>query len=234
MRPGSGPWGLVVGIVLGFVIGSASIATATFGYKGWQRFGGEFQLGYLAGFFDMANLARNLDPGGFVDENYPVWPNVRLREWQQTVDGLYQDPKNQEYGMYAMLRIAAAEMKKKHGPGQTTIERLAPRFRQQIDRAKKAEAAARAGSGDSKPAAPAVTGAPPKPASAAPPSPWGRKKRRCPCPDEPKDSASLQQPGDKGAAPAAEPAKAETPAQPSGGPAAPTPGQAQGVPHSKP
>lgn len=213
-------------MVLGFAIGSASMATAAFSYKGWQRFSGDFRLGYLAGFFDMANLARNLDPGGFIDENYPVWPNVKLYQWREMVSKLYEDPENREYGMYAMMRLAGEEMKKKYGPAPTAVERLTPRFKEQVERARKAQEAKRAGSGDSKTGAPVVVPAPQSKTPATPrPSVWGHKKRRCPCPDEPKAAASGAKPGENGAtAPASEPGKS----------APSSPGNAAGASPSKP
>lgn len=177
MRLKGGPWGLIVGIILGFSVGSASVATAMFGYKGWQRFGGDFQLGYLAGFFDMANLARNLEPGGYVDEHFPVWPEVKVLEWRTVIDELYKNPANQEYGMYAIVQLAAKELAKVHGPAPTAIERLAPKLKEQLERARDPKQQAQ------RPATAAPADKKPTVSSGASKAhdPWTRKYRWCRC-----------------------------------------------------
>jgi len=215
MRLKNGPWGFGAGIVLGLMIGSASLSVAAFGYKGWQRFGRDFQLGYLTGFFDMANLARNLDPDGYVDENFPLWPKARLTDWHNAVNELYMDPENREYGMYAILRLAAEELKKKYGPAPSAAKRLQPAFTEQIQRARKAEQEAlskdmaQKAQNSQEPAA-AASAVPKKvPDPSVGPS-WDHRKRRCPCPDGAKDSTN-QHPAAEDSAPAlssTEPAKA--------------------------
>ncbi len=220
MRLKSGPWGLAAGIVLGFVIGSTSVAVAAFGYKGWQRFGRDFQVGYLAGFFDMANLARNITPGGFIDERYPLWPKATLADWHDAVNEVYENPDNQGYGMYEIVQLAAVELKKKYGPAPTAVERLAPILNEQLKRARqgvnaakaKAESQMPAVTGTSAATGAAVAAAPPKLPAEPPASPWAHKKRRCcACPDAAKDSAGEEKAGADSAAVAAkrEPAKAD-------------------------
>ncbi len=207
MRFKSGPWGFGAGILLGFVIGSTSLAMATFGYKGWQRFSRDFQVGYLTGFLDMANLARNLDPDGFIEEKYPTWPKATLADWHNAVNKLYQDPENQQYGMYAMMRLAGAELEKKYGPPPSAAERLTPAFKQQIEKARKVELAARAKAGDkpapaaAPPAAPPAAAAPERESGSGVSGPrWHHKRRRCPCPDEEKDTASQEKAAENAAA----------------------------------
>jgi len=217
MRLKGGPWGIVVGIVLGFSIGSVSVATAMLGYKGWQRFSDDFKVGYLTGFFDMSNLARNLDPDGYIDEHFPLWPNVKVREWRELIDELYRKPENQQYGMFGMVQLAGQELKKKHGAPPKVAERLAPALQEQVERARKAEQAAT-------PRKPAVAGAKsqaPKTPAAPRPNPWAHKKKWCRCPEaatESKDAgnSSGEQAGtNKGADQAS---KAGAPVQPATSP----------------
>src|SRR5690349_21595412 len=102
------------GAVLGLALGTAGVSAAAFGYDGWNKFSYDFRVGYVNGFLSMANLARNLDPGGWVDSKYPMVPTAKPAEWAAKVDELYKDPENQHYSMTSILQTAAHELEKKY------------------------------------------------------------------------------------------------------------------------
>jgi hypothetical protein len=186
--------GFAAGVVVGALFGSSAIALAAFGYKGWQKFPYEFKQGYIAGFLDMALLARNLDPGGWVDIKYPFVPKVSPTEWYKTVEEVYKDPENQEYLMTTVMQVASHNLKKKYGQIVTPEERTRARMQMQLDavRHNKEIAAAAAANADSagtpapatppkpvekpavKPPATPEASAPAKPAVAKPPRKWCR------------------------------------------------------------
>jgi hypothetical protein len=107
--------GFISGVVVGALVGSAGMAAAAIGYKGWQAFSGDFRNGYISGFLDMANLARNLQPGGWVDAHYPYLPGVKMLEWRTKTDALYADPENQRFTVESLLQLVGHELGKEHG-----------------------------------------------------------------------------------------------------------------------
>lgn len=108
------------------------MASATFGLTGWSRFSEEFRNGYLNGFLDMANLARNLEPGGWVDERYPSFPKVKPQEWRGAIDKLYQDPANKDYLITSMIQLAARTMKERYGAPTDPSQRARARMLAQL------------------------------------------------------------------------------------------------------
>lgn len=108
--------GFVPGLLLGLLLGSAGVAGAGIYYKGWQRFSNDFKTGYVTGFLDMARLARNLDPDGWVNKKYPDSGKAAFVEWANMLDVLYKKPENQEYSVASLLQLAAAELQKKYPP----------------------------------------------------------------------------------------------------------------------
>jgi hypothetical protein len=125
--------GLVSGVLIGLLLGSAGMAGAAFGYKGWQTFSDEFKTGYVTGFLGMANLARNLDPGGWVDSKYPQFPKVKPLEWVILVDDLYKMPENQGYSINSILQSAAHQLELKYGKPATAEERTKQRMAHQLE-----------------------------------------------------------------------------------------------------
>jgi hypothetical protein len=120
------------GALLGLALGTAGISAASFGYEGWNKFSQDFRSGYVTGFLSMANLARNLDPGGWVDSKYPMVPNAKPIEWAAKVDELYKDPENQHYSMNSILQQAAHELQKKYGKAMSPDKRAIERMQQQL------------------------------------------------------------------------------------------------------
>lgn len=125
--------GFGFGVVVGVMIGSAGLAAAAFGYKGWERFSSDFKVGYINGFLEMANLARNLDPGGYVDIKYPMVPKAKPMHWADEVNRLYADPANQKYSITSIMQLAAHELEKKFGKGPDPHERTRRRMEQQLE-----------------------------------------------------------------------------------------------------
>jgi len=115
--------GFSAGIVIGVLAGSAGMAAAAFGYKGWQAFSEDFKGGYVAGFLDMAKLARNLQPGGWVDDHYPYMPGVKALDWKTKIDELYKDPENQKFTIESILQLAGHDLAKTRGGVVTGEER---------------------------------------------------------------------------------------------------------------
>lgn len=115
---------------------------AAFGYQGWQRFSDDFKGGYVTGFLAMAGLARNLQPGGWVDEKYPEVPNAKPLEWVAVISELYKDPKNQGYSMPSIMMTAARRLEEKHGKALPPYERAKQRMQRQLETARKNRAAA--------------------------------------------------------------------------------------------
>lgn len=184
--------------------------------KGWTRFTEDFRFGYVFGFLDMANIARNLEPGGYVDEHYPLWPQVKPTEWKAVVDELYRNPENQKYSMTGILQLAAVHLEKKHGPAPNVVERIKPQLSALLNAAaeRKAAAAAKAKAegrpdpeaarvaarAEAKAAAAAEAARPATGADDAEASDGksgARKKfcrKRCPCPEEVKPADSTESP----------------------------------------
>jgi hypothetical protein len=207
--------GLFVGLLAGLVLGSSAMVLAAPTGKGWTRFTEDFRFGYVFGFLDMANLARNLEPGGYVDEHYPLWPKVNPMEWKTMVDELYRNPENQKYSMTGILQLAALNLEKKYGPAPSIVERIKPQLAGMLKAAeeRKAEAAAKAkaeGKPDpeaakvaAKAAEKAATKATTEKAAATEEAGTsddnaGRRKKfcnkRCPCPEETKAADSAEAP----------------------------------------
>jgi len=124
--------GFAAGVLVGVVIGSAGIGAAAIGHKGWMRFSEDFRGGYVAGFIEMANLARNLQPGGWVDQRYPYLPQVKWIEWRDTVTQLYVDPENQSYSISSMLQLASHELEKKYGKAGDPQLRVMEKMKTQL------------------------------------------------------------------------------------------------------
>lgn len=183
--------------------------------KGWARFTEDFRFGYVFGFLDMANLARNLDPGGYVDENYPFWPKVKPTEWKTIVDELYRNPENQQNSMTGILHMAAKELEKKYGPAPSVVDRIKPQLAGLLKAAeeRRAEAAAKAKAegkpdpaaarAEAKSAEKSATKATTEKAAATDEAGTsddhtGRRKKfcnkRCPCPEESKPADSAEAP----------------------------------------
>ena len=196
--------GVFVGLLAGLVLGSSAMVLAAPTGKGWARFTEDFRFGYVFGFLDMANVARNLDPGGYVDEKYPLWPQAKPTEWKALVDELYRNPENQKYPLTGILRMAGVTLEKKYGPAPSIVERLKPQLSTLLKAAEKAKAEAAAkgeAEGKADPAgaetkavqkaaakAAARAGASnPEAAAEAAEKAAARKKfcrKRCPCPEE--------------------------------------------------
>src|SRR5689334_2763415 len=124
------------GAILGLVLGTAGISAASLGYTGWSKFSQDFRIGYVTGFLSMANLARNLDPGGWVDSKYPMVA-AKPFEWAAKVDELYKDPENQHYTINSMLQQAAHDLQKKYGKPMPAEQRAFLRMQQQLAAVKK-------------------------------------------------------------------------------------------------
>lgn len=178
MRQAGSVRGFLVGVFVGTLIGSVGMAAASFGYSGWTRFSRDFRGGYIAGFLDMANLARNLQPGGWVDKRYPYLPQVQLPEWEGVVEKLYADPANQKYRISSILQAAATKLVERYGAPADPMDRALIRSQQQLANlsrrltAKAAEDAKAAATATDKGAAPAKDAvAPGKDAAAVKPAP---------------------------------------------------------------
>ena len=115
MRRSGSIRGFSVGVVVGILVASAGMAVAAFGYKGWQRVSEDFRNGYVQGFIEMANLARNLDPGGWVDTKYPYVPKAKFIEWRVRADELYAKPENQKYAIDSLLQLVARDLEGRYG-----------------------------------------------------------------------------------------------------------------------
>ncbi len=122
----------IAGILLGVLIGTAGLAAAAIGYKGWQGFSTDFKSGYIAGYLMMSKLARNLDPGGWVDEHYPYVLKATTAEWKDTIDAVYAKPENQQYSIESVLQIAAKELAEKHGGAVSGEDRQYALLRQRL------------------------------------------------------------------------------------------------------
>lgn len=132
MRYGPSLRGFVVGVLVGSVIGSAGVAGATFGLKGWSRFTEDFRNGYVNGFLDMANLARNLEPGGWVDKRYPYLPAVKPQEWRGVVDKIYTEPANKDYLITSVMQLAGKRLEDRYGKAEDPLLRQKRRSEAQM------------------------------------------------------------------------------------------------------
>lgn len=126
---------------MGTILGSAGVAAATFGLKGWTRFSEDFRNGYVNGFLDMANLARNLEPGGWVDKRYPYLPAVRPQEWRGVIDKLYTEPANKDYLITSMMQLAAKRLEDRYGKAEDPLLRQKRRSDAQMEAVRRKMAA---------------------------------------------------------------------------------------------
>lgn len=137
MRYGPSLRGFVVGVLVGSVIGSVGVAGATFGLKGWSRFSEDFRNGYVNGFLDMANLARNLEPGGWVDKRYPYLPAVKPQEWRGVIDKIYTEPANKDYLITSMMQLAGKRLEDRYGKAEDPLLRQKRRTDAQMEALRK-------------------------------------------------------------------------------------------------
>lgn len=181
MRKQGSARGFCAGVIVGAMIGSAGLAAAALGQQGWAKLSQDFRVGYVTGFLQMANLARNLDPGGYIDIKYPQVPKARPVAWAAEVDRLYKDPENQKYTITSIMQLAASELEKKYGKALDPQERTRRRMEYQLQAlARKREAAGLKPKDPTKQAiAPerTVKPAPPKPKEPAKP----KQKKWCRC-----------------------------------------------------
>ncbi|HEY2773477.1 MAG TPA: hypothetical protein VGK20_05440 [Candidatus Binatia bacterium] len=168
----------VLGTVAGALFGSAAVAAAAFGYAGWQKFTNDFKNGYVTGFLDMANVARNLDAGGWVDEKYPWTPKVKPPEWRGVVDKLYKDPANQVYNVMSILQLAAKTIADRHGGALDPDERMRQRTESVLNELRK-KAIAEGQDPSKVPNIPGHIVVPASPGDAAEEPPHQRKWCRC-------------------------------------------------------
>lgn len=127
----------VAGIVLGILIGSAGVGAASMGYKAWNGLSQDYKIGYVTGFLAMARLARNLQPGGYIDSRYPEINKAKPVEWANVVDELYADPKNRDYTINSIMQSAAHRLEEKYGPPLSPHERTRRRMQQQLQAVRK-------------------------------------------------------------------------------------------------
>ena len=102
--------------VAGLVIGSAGVAGAAFGKKGWERFGPMFQQGYVAGFIDAVRIAKNFDPSSYLATNYALPPKAKPLDWTIAVTELYAQKEHENRPMSQILNIVGLNLTKKFGP----------------------------------------------------------------------------------------------------------------------
>jgi hypothetical protein len=132
------------GAIVGVMLGTSGLAAAALGYEGWQKLSQDFKIGYVAGYLDMSNIARNLDPGGYIDTKYPK-AHAKPLAWAAMVDELYRDPAYQRYTINSMMQAVAVKLEQKYGktdPVERSRNRMAFQMealrRQKEARAKKA------------------------------------------------------------------------------------------------
>ena len=131
--------GVAMGFALGFLVGSAGVASAAFGRQGWDRFGLLFKQGYVAGFIDCVRIAKAIDPFSYIATNFPAPPRAKPIVWVRTIDDLYAKDEHKDRTLAQILIIAGAKLEKDFGddqarPGDQRLEHL----RQAIDRQRKA------------------------------------------------------------------------------------------------
>lgn len=166
MRNGTSLRGFTVGVLVGVLAGSAGMASATFGLKAWTRLSDDYRTGYINGFLDMATLARNLQPGGWVDERYPAFPQARPLEWKGTIDKLYEDPANKDFLITSMIQLAGKKMEERYGKPTDPAQRAKARMDAQLAALKNkfAKSAENTAEKNKEEAADAAAKAPAKPA----------------------------------------------------------------------
>jgi len=162
------------GMLLGVFIGTAGIAAAAIGYKGWQAYSNDFKSGYIAGFLMMSKLTRNLDPGGWVDEHYAYVPGATTAEWMDELNSVYSKPENQEYSIESALQLAAKQLADKHGGAVSGEQRQYALLRQRLEAMRQKQIAALKAKGQ--PIPPHLT-APISDVKTAPPKTIAKKNR---------------------------------------------------------
>jgi hypothetical protein len=130
---------LAVGFALGFVVGSAAIASAAFGRAGWQRFGLPFKEGYVAGFVDCVRIAKALDPFSYIATNFPAPPRAKAIVWVRTIDELYAKDEHKDRTLAQILIIAGAKLEENFGDDQLRPnDKRLDALRNAIDRQRRA------------------------------------------------------------------------------------------------
>ena len=130
---------LAVGLVAGFILGSASVSTATLGQKGWNRFGQLFKEGYVAGFVECVRVAKGLDPFSYVSTQFPAPSRAKPTVWVKTIDDLFAQEEHKNRTLPQLMIIAGTKLEPEYGdqkfqPGDQRLEAL----REAIDRQRKA------------------------------------------------------------------------------------------------
>lgn len=125
--------GFTSGVLVGILVGSAGVSVAAIGYKGWSKFSPDFRAGYAAGFVDMSNLARNLDPGGYIDTNYPYIVGARAHDWSALVDELYKKPEYQGHTITSMMQLATKILEERFGKTSPPEARTARKMQLQLE-----------------------------------------------------------------------------------------------------
>jgi hypothetical protein len=208
--------GTGVGLVLGLVLGASGLAAAAMGYEGWsKKFSHDFKSGFVAGYVMMADLARNLEPGGYVDQRLPYVAATPL-EWVAMMDELYRDPANQGYTVNSMMQAAAHRLEERKGkiPVEERMRLRAQTQLQAVERRKETRAAAGMTKPPSPPkflqAAPQVAKTPPKPKARK----WCRCDGKNPKAERAKRRAAREEAAKKAAGGQAAPASKDSAKQP--------------------
>ncbi|MFP6625449.1 MAG: hypothetical protein VCA74_00095 [Deltaproteobacteria bacterium] len=145
--------GAVAGAIVGLTLGSVVAAWGAFGKKGWERFGSEFQGGYVAGFVDCVRLGKQMEPQGYMFRTFKTPRSATIPEWQWAVTEVYKNKKYQDLNMYQVMELAGYELEKHYGPdieapSTGPLERLREVLKQRrverIEKARKAREAAQA------------------------------------------------------------------------------------------
>jgi hypothetical protein len=115
-RNGSFYSGLVIGVAAGLMAGIIGVAHSATGKKAWDRFGGMFQAGYIAGFLDCVRLAKGTDPRGYIATNYILPSAARAGDYQRWIAEEYKKPESAARTLPQMLVLASHAMEAKFGP----------------------------------------------------------------------------------------------------------------------
>jgi hypothetical protein len=164
------------GAVVGLVIGTSGLAAAALSYTGWQKLSQDFKIGYVTGYLDMAGIARNLDPGGYVDTRYPR-AHAKAVEWAALIDKLYKDPEYQSYSINSMMQAVAHKLQEQFG-ATSADERMKSRMARQLEMIKKRQELQAEKAGKQPPKNTKLVEAPEKKVS-PPKKPTTRKWCRC-------------------------------------------------------
>jgi hypothetical protein len=90
------------------------VAVATTPAKFWKSQTQDFRVGYLVGFFDAANVSRQVDAHGYINVNFPRIDGIGPYDWEAALRKVYDQPDFADANVVRALAKAAKDLGELH------------------------------------------------------------------------------------------------------------------------